>query len=82
MPNVRKTYKKLYGADITEDIKSKAHPTQKCLIELASKVPPASKKVWMVNLTVENIMCENTSKRSIYQLTFEKSLAGDIFTLA
>jgi len=45
MPLVRKTYKKQYGVDITEDIKSKPHPTQKCLLELACKVPTTTKKV-------------------------------------
>lgn len=45
MPEIKKVYKKLYGVDITEDIKSKSHPTQKCLIELANKVPSSSKKV-------------------------------------
>ncbi|XP_053404573.1 uncharacterized protein LOC123536677 isoform X2 [Mercenaria mercenaria] len=44
MPEVRKVYKKMYSVDITEDIKEKSHPTQKCLIELACKVPPGSKK--------------------------------------
>ncbi|XP_060594031.1 uncharacterized protein LOC132748437 isoform X2 [Ruditapes philippinarum] len=44
MPEIKKVYKKLYGVDITEDIKAKSHPTQKCLIELANKVPAGSKK--------------------------------------
>lgn len=45
MPAVRKAYKQKYGIDITEEIKSKPHPTQKCLVELASKVPTNAKKV-------------------------------------
>ncbi|KAL4238967.1 Annexin A11 [Mactra antiquata] len=44
MPEVKKTYKKVYGTDIVDDIKAKPHPTQRCLIELANKIPPGSKK--------------------------------------
>jgi hypothetical protein len=50
MPEIKKVYKKLYGVDITEDIKAKSHPTQKCLIELANKVPAGSKKVGLLVL--------------------------------
>lgn len=47
MPEIKKAYKKVFGVDITEDIKSKSHPTQKCLVELTNKIPPGSKKVCM-----------------------------------
>lgn len=52
MPEVKKFYKKMYGTDIADDIKSKPHPTQKCLIELANKVPLGSRKVSQLNVTI------------------------------
>ena len=47
MPSIRKVYKKTYGIDITEEIRSKPHPTQKCLVELAMKGPQGKEKVRM-----------------------------------
>ncbi|XP_052769552.1 uncharacterized protein LOC128209531 isoform X3 [Mya arenaria] len=37
MPEIRKAYKTKFGIDIVEVLKSKPHPTQKCLVELACK---------------------------------------------